>query len=329
MEQFDLVAIGDTVIDAFIRLKDAHVTCDVNKEHCQICMNFSDKIPYEDVYVIPAAGNSPNVAVAAAKLGLKTALISNIGNDQNGQNCLATFARTNVNTSLIKVEDGVKTNYHYVLWYGDDRTILVKHEKYKYSLPDFKAPAWIYLSSIGEDSIDFHYEIMRYLENHHETKLAFQPGTFQIKFGYEKMVDLYKRCELFFCNKEEAQKILKTEEDSILILSQKLNALGPKTVVITDSQKGAYAYSNGILWQVPAYPYSGQPVERTGAGDALAATFTTAIALGKTVPDALAWGPINSSSVIGQIGSQAGLLTREELEKRLAEAPEGYQTTKV
>ena len=32
--KYDFVAFGDIVIDAFIRLKDARVNCDINDEHC-------------------------------------------------------------------------------------------------------------------------------------------------------------------------------------------------------------------------------------------------------------------------------------------------------
>ena len=43
----DLVAVGDIVTDAFIKLRDASVNCDINREHCTITMAFGDKIPYE------------------------------------------------------------------------------------------------------------------------------------------------------------------------------------------------------------------------------------------------------------------------------------------
>ena len=74
MEKIEFLAIGDTTIDAFIRLQEASVHCDINKENCQLCMRFGDKIPYEFVEVVPAVGNSANAAVSAARLGLSSAL---------------------------------------------------------------------------------------------------------------------------------------------------------------------------------------------------------------------------------------------------------------
>jgi sugar/nucleoside kinase (ribokinase family) len=208
----DFLAIGDITTDAFIRLKDAEVHCTVDKEKCQLCMDFATKIPYEFVEVIPAVGNSANAAVAAARLGLKAGLVSHIGDDQNGKDCLARLAKEGVSSERVTAHPEKKTNYHYVLWYGDERTILIKHEKFEYSLPQLDVPPrFIYLSSLGEASADFHDELARYLEANPSVMLAFQPGTFQIKLGYERLKRIYARANVFFCNVQEAQKILGIE----------------------------------------------------------------------------------------------------------------------
>ena len=47
MTNMDFVAVGDTVIDDFIKLTDAHTTCKINNEDCEICMRFGDKVPFE------------------------------------------------------------------------------------------------------------------------------------------------------------------------------------------------------------------------------------------------------------------------------------------
>ncbi len=331
-KKIDFLAIGDIVIDAFIRLKDAHVHCNIDKEGCELCLRFGDKIPYESVNIVPSVGNSPNAAVAAARLGLNSALITNIGADKNGEDCLKKLKEEKVNTTFIKTEKGKNTNYHYVLWYDIDRTILIKHESFDRTWTNTKesnVPAWIYLSSLGENSLPFHSEIINYLQKHPKTKLAFQPGTFQIKFGTDKLKEIYTRTEVFFCNLEEAERILNIENKDVLTLSKGLQALGPKIVVISDGPNGAYAYFNNELWFIPIYPDIAPPFERTGAGDAFSSTFTAALALGKTPLEALTWGPINSMSVVQQIGAQAGLLNRTKLEEYLKVAPENYKVKKM
>jgi sugar/nucleoside kinase (ribokinase family) len=342
MKKLDFLAVGDIVIDAFIELEDANVTCNVDKENCVLSMKFADKIPYRDVTIVNAVGNSPNAATSAARLGLSAGLATNLGNDQNGKDCLAVLKENNIDTSLVEINSGMKTNYHYVLMYEADRTILIKHEPYEYDLKSpSEAPAWMYLSSVGAGTEKYHEQIADYLEENPEIKLVFQPGTFQMKMGTEKLARLYKRTEVFVCNVEESQRILgvrgrtSTERgptsitEEVKTLMSKIHQLGPKIVCITDGPKGAYASDGKNAWFMPIYPDPKAPISRTGAGDAFASTFTSALALGKSVEEALTWAPINSMNVVQHVGAQTGLLSREQLQEYLAKAPEDYKVKKI
>lgn len=326
-KHIDFLSIGDITTDAFIRIKDAAVTCDINHEHCQLCIDFGAKIPYEFVEVVRAVGNSANASVSAARLGISAGLLSYIGDDRDGRECLEELNRNAVNTSLIQVESGKKTNYHYVLWYEEERTILVKHEDFTYRLPEFQKPKWLYLSSLSENSLAFHDEIGAYLERNREVKLAFQPGTFQMKLGLERLRSIYEHTEIFFCNKEEAGLILGKPDATIKELLQLMREEGPRIVIITDGPKGAFTYDGTQFLTIPAYPDPKPPVERTGAGDAFASTITTALVLGEPLEKALLWGPINSMSVVQHIGAQKGLLSKEVLVNYLASAPSTYQVS--
>lgn len=316
----DFIAIGDTVIDAFIKLKDATVHCDIDKEHCTISMAFGDKIPYESVEEVVAVGNSANAAVAASRLGLNTALVTNLGADDNGKKCLEKLKEEKVSTDFVKTEVGKKTNYHYVLWYEDDRTILIKHEEFNYKLPDLGPAKWLYLSSLGENSLAYHDEVLQYLEVHPETKLAFQPGTFQLSLGAEKLKKVYEKAEIVFSNVAEAEKILGINTLGIEELLKRMHALGPKITVITDGPKGAYAYDGEKIYKQLPYPDPKPPLDRTGAGDAFSSTIAVALAMGLNLEMALKWGAINSMSVVQYVGAQKGLLTKEEIEEYLKSA---------
>ena len=193
-------------------------------------------------------------------------------------------------------------------------------------MPDELAtPKWMYLSSVGEHTETFHRELERWLTEHPETKLAFQPGTFQIKMGKENLAGLYAVTEIVAVNKEEAERILGLAQTDIKELLRKMRALGPKIALITDGTNGAYVSDGAEMLKVPMYPNPKPPLDRTGAGDAATSTFVAALALGKSLAEALLWGPINSMSVVQEIGAQKGLLTRAALEHHLANAPEGYR----
>ncbi len=324
-----MVAIGDIVIDAFIRLEQAHEVCNMATGKCELCVSFADKVPYAFAEELSAVGNSANAAVSAARLGLKSALVANIGDDQHGTECLDTLKKNGVDPQFVMPHKGLKTNYHYVLWYGKDRTILIKHEDFPLTLPDIGSPKWLYLSSLGEKSLAFHGEIEKYLESHPETNLVFQPGTYQMGFPLESLAGIYKKTKLFFCNVEESQRILKTDEKDILTLLKKMHELGPEVVVITDGPKGAYALYDGNAVFIAPFPDPKPPYERTGAGDAFASTFVSAVILGKNVEDALKWASINSAYVVQHVGAQGGLLTRQALEITLADAPAEWQAKKI
>ncbi|MDD5152670.1 MAG: carbohydrate kinase family protein [Candidatus Pacebacteria bacterium] len=328
----DFVAIGDTAVDAFIRLKEtgAHTDHRVDKNLGELCMPFGAKVPYDFVKIVYAEGNAANACVSAARLGLKTALVTDMGKDDAGEKCLKSLTAEGIDSRYIEMNEGMKTSYHYVLWYGDDRTILTKHEIFPYKLPlTGPAPKWFYLTSLGETSLEFHNEIADYLSSHPETKLAFQPGTFQIKQGAETLKHIYAKTEVFFCNVEEARLILKTEEPEPKNLAKMMTTLGPKIAVITDGSNGAYVYDGKDSWFMPIYPDPQPAYERTGAGDAFSSTFVSALALGKTPAEAITWAPINSMSVVQKIGAQEGLLTRAKIEEALATAPASYKEARL
>lgn len=329
--KIDILAIGDIATDVFIKIKEAEAKCDVDGEHCKLCLNYGGKIPYESAEVCLATGNSSNVAICASRLGLKSALMTNIGDDQTGIDCFDKLKNENVDTNFIKKETGKTTNYHYVLWYEKDHTILTKHEKYEYEWVNNNiesVPSWIYLSSLGENSLSFQNKILEYLKEHNQTKLAFSPGTFQIKLGTEALKEIYKNTEVFICNHEEAQVILKTEEEDISKLIKKIHELGPRIVVITDGIKGAYSYDGNEFMFIKAF--TEQPaVESTGAGDAFSGAFVGAKALGKNISDALVWGMANSRSVVLYVGPHKGLLTRNQIEEYIKNIREDYKPVKI
>lgn len=326
----DFFAIGDIVTEPFIRLKDASVHCTINNETCEICMRWGDKIPYESATLCAAVGNASNAAVSAARLGLSSALRAYVGKDAYGAECLEVLRKEGVDTEYMVTEEGKRTNYHYVLWYESQRTILVKHEDFSYSTPTLATdPKWVYLSSLAENSLPYHNAIVEWLKKYPNARLAFQPGTFQMKLGKEALAGLYVRSDLFFCNKEEAERILALPAGSDMkTLLSGIKALGPKNVVITDDAHGCYALDEkGEMFHCPRYPDPRAPYEITGAGDALASTTVAALGLGKDLKEALRWGSANASAVLQKIGAQAGLLSRAELEKSVANPPAPWEIT--
>lgn len=332
MSQFDVICVGDVVTDAFIKLIDDQAGVEERNGVPVLLVPFATKVPFDHTEILNAVGNSANAAVNFAKLGLKTAFVANVGGDSAGRDIISTLDHADVETKYIRINSRKKSNYHYVLWYKEERTILVKHEDYDYHWPHIPAketPKWVYFSSISENAIDYHDDVIEWLEKNPETKLAFQPGTFQMKAGVDRLKHVYRRSEILAVNKEEAAFISGGKVDDIHDLFDRLHSLGPKIVVISDGPKGSYASDGEGRFKMPLYPDPKPPVERTGAGDAFTSTFVASIMHGNTVDGALQWAPISSMNVVQHVGAQAGLLKEKQLAELLQKAPEWYKPERI
>jgi sugar/nucleoside kinase (ribokinase family) len=330
MTEFEVLSVGDITTDAIIRLDEgtSRVTHDARGDW--LAVPFGTKIPFDEAFVLEAVGNASNAAVCFARLGLHTGLVTNVGGDSHGIDMIHALHHAGVDTRFVRVNPGRASNYHYALWYRDDRTILVRHEEYDYHWPPLRpseVPAWLYFSSVSEHAADYHDQLAGWLDEHPGTKLAFQPGTYQLEAGPDRLERIYRAAEVLILNREEAVLVSGGQADDVRGLLKCLHALGPRTVVITDGPAGAYASDGTAQFAMPAYPDPGAPCERTGAGDAFASTFVAALIAGMPVDEALRRAPVNSMSVVQSVGPQAGLLTSEGIDALLTGAPEWYRAT--
>jgi ribokinase len=326
----DVISIGDIVTDAFIKLLDDQAVTYQNEQGKWLAVPFGTKIPFDHAEIVEAVGNASNAAVAFARLGLNSAFVTNVGADPHGRDMIKALDKNDVDTRFVRINPGKKSNYHYVLWYKEERTILIKHEEYDYHWPHLRpaeVPEWMYFSSISEHAIEYHDQVADWLEDHSDVRLAFQPGTFQMNAGVERLKRVYERSEVLILNREEAAFVGGGDHDDIHNLFDHLHKLGPRVVVITDGPNGAYASDGQQRLQMPLYPDPAPPVDRTGAGDSFASTFVAALIKGNTIEGALQWAPINSMSVVQKVGAQAGLLTEKQLEEYLKHSPENYRPT--
>jgi ribokinase len=327
-KKLDIISIGDVVTDDFIQLDEKEAQVYQNEHGWWLAMAFGTKLPFDGREVVEAVGNASNGAAAFTRLGLKTGFVSDVGSDQYGRDIIAALKERGVDTRFVQVNRGKKSNYHFVLRYKSERTILIKHEEYDYIWPKIRGeeiPAWVYFSSISDGSLPYHDQIADWLDENPDVKLAFQPGTFQMEFGVERLKRIYQRSEVLVLNREEAAKVGGGNHADVHDLINHLHALGPKIVVVTDGPDGAYASDGDNRFKMPIYPDIAEPVDRTGAGDAFASTFVAALARGNSIEGALQWAPINSMSVCQKVGAQAGLLTEEKLSDYLQKAPEWYK----
>lgn len=325
--KLDLLAIGDTTTDVFMELKDASVLKRPEKRGDQLCVRFGDKVAVESMQEIEGVGNAANVAVGAARLGLRTGIWTILGNDDDGQRIAAdVFAKEGVSGENVAFAEKERTNYSLVLTYNAERTILSYHAPRTYVFPaTLPAAEWVYFTSLGEGWEKIIPDFLQYVEKT-GCRVAFNPGTMQLRSSAEDLRKILGVTDTLFVNREEAETIAGVKTDAMTELLTQTQIAGPKNVVITDGVNGAHALLDGAMWEMPVLPT--EVVERTGCGDSFAVGYLAALSSGKTKKEALVWGATNAASVIRYVGSRAGLLTRDMLLEKVAQEtiqPQKYE----
>lgn len=309
--KFDLITIGDTTIDTFLFIHDATVNCALKKDVCQLCVNYADKLPVKKMTRL-VAGNAANNAVGSRRLGMKTAIVTTLGDDGSGEWIHTKLRAEKVDTKFLTLDKKTDTNASTVLSFHGERTIFVYHAPRKYGLPArLPAAKVIYYTSVGEHHAKLNQEVVAYIKRT-KARLAFNPGTYQLRSGLKALAPVIAVCDTLFVNKEEAMRIVGPHDDVRHYLMA-LHKLGVQVVAVTDGPNGAFVFDGRKFFKI-GIPKT-KVVERTGAGDAFATGFMAARFYGRGVSEAMCWGTMNSSSVIMFVGPQAGLLTRAGLEK--------------
>ncbi len=322
MADIDLLTIGDATIDTFMTPLESETLCSIDKKQCLICFNYGDKIPVKNL-AFSVGGNAANNAVGIERLGINSSIVLTLGDDNVGNMIIERLKAEGVDMTYVIQQPGTTSNYSTVISYSGERTIFVYHAPRSYEFPvQLPATPWVYLTSMGESFRPFYNHINEWLKKNPNVKLAFNPGSWQLRAGPEAITEIMARTHMIYVNREEAEKLTGFGEsagkDREFLIA--LSKLGPKICVITDGGGGSMAYDvlNGKFFKAGILPVD--PYERTGAGDAFGSACLAAIIHGKSLDEALAWGTVNSASVIGYTGSQKGLLKLTEIDEWLKRA---------
>jgi ribokinase len=312
---YNLITIGDAVIDTNVFIDDATLECDVNKQNCQLCLNFADKIPLTDSFQA-LGGNAANVAVACAKLGLHSAILTSVGNDANGQMIQEEMEKHGVNTDLLSLDKKIKTRYSVILNFKKERTILSYHQKRTYNLPKtLPKTDWIYYTSLSEGYEILQTKLLALLKKHKNINLAYSPGSIQLK-NLDLTKQILPHANILIVNLEEAKKIIGKNLNTTPDLIRELIKTGVKEVVITDGDKGAWAGNTDGVWQCESFPI--EVTSKTGAGDAFSSGYLAARFYSHDISTALSWGIANSCAAISSSGPEKNLLNKKEITKMIS-----------
>lgn len=315
----DVVTVGNALIDAFMAIEKHSQYARVDREHHELCFKYGQKIHVEQTSFL-LGGNACNVGVGLSRLGLKTGFVAEIGDDDFSQKILTLLQKESLDLSHLLVTKNAASSFAVGINFGGDRTLFIEHVHRKHDIDlTILNTHWVYLTSLGEEWVHVYEQIARQAKTG-QFSLAFSPGTHQLERPHPAVEQALHQAKLLFVNKEEAMLLTKQylhkEADDVSTLLRLLHEQSKSVVSLTDGGNGSYVIdTEGNMYHVKTL--SAPIVERTGAGDAYATGFLAAHLDGQTVSEAMRWGVVNAASVIGSMGAQTGLLTKEQIQEKL------------
>jgi len=335
---FDVITIGSATIDVFVESDAANIVSVSTKEKDTEFMAFPYGSKLEiDGFSTCVGGGGVNTAVNFANLGFKTSAIFKIGHDFFAKAILKTFENSTLDKSSIIHCKEEKSGFSIVLIsFQGDRTVLAHRGtnaticEAEINFEAIKNSKWLYIAPLNGDSTAVLDKIAKFAEEN-GVHMAINVGTTSIKQGASALHKVLETAEVLIMNKEEASmyteisprpdtKMEKFSDNvihpDVATMLNELKCTSAKIVIITDGKNGAYAYDGKKYYFTPQYP--AKVVSTLGAGDAFASTFVAA--LEKTdwdIEKSLAYATVNAASVVEQFSAQSGLLTFDEIQKRL------------
>ncbi|MBM3232624.1 carbohydrate kinase family protein [Candidatus Pacearchaeota archaeon] len=301
---YDIITIGGMNRDLFVlgkKLEKKH------HDHLDICFHEGEKVLVENLFFC-TGGGALNTAIAFSRLGLKTASIACLGNDEHAHTILNDLKKENV-TFLGKIKNG-PTGFSIILTGKEDRTILVHkgiNDQLEINdLPEFKTH-WIYISTLHGKSFETAQRVAKVAREHH-VPVAANLSSYAASLGTHKLSSFLQKISILIINRDEAELISKKRDLNKAAMA--ILKYLPGILVITDGANPVHAYM-GQQHHTQKIKNL-HPINATGAGDAFAAGFVYARMIGKDLPTALSYGVKESQSVLSSIGAHTGLLTKLE-----------------
>ncbi|MEI6288450.1 MAG: carbohydrate kinase family protein [bacterium] len=311
--KYDLVTVGGITRDILFYSKEGElVNVGQTVKQKLLAFEYGAKI-YADRVFMEFGGGADNVAIASSRLGLKSALIARIGDDENGQSAIKNLKDNRVDFSYLKKDTASRTGFSVVLTVNNtakEHVAFLHRGANEFlsakDLPENLETNWIYIASLPKNGWEaIMTKIIKMKKN-----LVWNPGKQQLE-DLPKLKKFLPSVKIFIVNHEEASEFKKLKDIKSLITH--IKACGPELVIITDGEKGAYAHDGKKYYFIKAKKT--KPVNTLGVGDAFGASLTSAFICGKNIKTALEWGIKNSASVVGHIGAQKGLLSKKQIER--------------
>lgn len=302
---FDLISIGTVSIDLYF----TGGTLTHTDDHFQLAVGgkyFSDHF-YENL-----GGGATNVAIGVKKAGLKSALLAKIGNNPFKKVIMHKLEEMDVSyehfcqfednymniSSIFLTKDGEKTlvNYrspHQHLFHCEDDFAVLKKAKS------------IYLANLPSVSLTDRIKILHFAKKNALMTFA-NLGVVDCRRPIEQIEHFLKDVDILIINAHELADLVKEDYEKINfkenVVMKYLPMFLDKILVVTDGEKGSFAYHTAITYRQPAHKAT-KVLDSTGAGDGYTAGFIAEYLQTKDIELAMEAGAKYSIKILAKIGA--------------------------
>ena len=326
--RYDVVAIGNAIVDVIARAEDDFIT---ERGLTKGSMRLIDTAEAEDLYaamgpgIEMSGGSAANTLAGMAALGRRCAFIGQVSDDQLGKVFRHDLTATGVDFTTPESAGDPPTARCLILVTPDGQRTMNTY---------LGASQFLGREAIDESLLaqaDILY-LEGYLWNADASREAMADAIARTRAAGGKIAFTLSDSFVIHAHGDDFRRmiaareidILFANEDELLTLAEvtdfdaavsKVAAQVP-LLITTRSEKGAIAVEDGAITTVAAEPID-QVIDTTGAGDLFAAGVLAGLAEGKAIRDALIMGAVCARAIIAQVGPRAQVDLRELVAARL------------
>jgi sugar/nucleoside kinase (ribokinase family) len=296
LKEFDLICLGGASADLILRVPR---------------LPASDEKLVAQFAGIQAGGLVANAACAAARLGLSTAWVGPLGDDEYGRFLLNAFEDFQVEVTSVNFRSTSSTDFTVILVEpGGERTILVVPAGIGYPLVDVALRTKLQTTKVVYTipyQLEWFTEIAR-LVHFHGGIVAVDIESSSPVSGQD-LEAIVGQCDLVFCDRSGLQ--FATGKPDLETGAQLLIEWGAQLVCVTAGAQGAWAMRQAEVQFAPAFPV--KAVDTTGAGDCFHAAYLFAYLQGMLPDQALPFANAAAALSVQSIGARGGFPTLDQV----------------
>lgn len=333
MNQFEVVTIGSSLRDLYFQSSDGSVVKNPSLDPTKLRLlgfELGAKVRSNDV-LFSFGGGAGNTAVNLANLGVTVGIESCVGKDIDGEALRDHYVKRGIGVGGLIETTADRTGLSFLvldrrtkehvafIFYGTNERLKVTRTTLD------KVPSqWLYVASLNMKSWE---QSMRAIVTA-KRELFWNPGAAQIASGLVRLRPYLQRTDVLLLNRDEATELVLSDPacrvdramcehiiEGPRLLARQLKNWVRGWVVVTDGEKGAYAF-DGITVVVDK-PHHGPPVDTTGAGDCFGSTLLGGLVKTNDIRRAMRAAIVNTSSLVMHLGAQHGLLTWSQIRKKI------------